>query len=265
MKRPPEDALDVSTNHLTCAERWEKSFEQRECKEGCLDSGVTDEGVFEVRISGDSSEDNLTSNGVGSDTDEESAGRPQELQDVMKVMSVSTWVRSVLGARGDESSAVTGETETVLGVKRRDGDSPASYSATSEKESTMAGREDVQASQKEMHVRASVRMESQVEDRLAEDGITELDKTYISVARVLTTEGSEVAGDPWVDHYKHPANKIGLKEYAKELAFLPDFTEDSNTTIDYGAPNVKNSCLTTDQQERLVATLKKNERILIAS
>ncbi|ETO80796.1 hypothetical protein F444_04778, partial [Phytophthora nicotianae P1976] len=181
MKRSPEDTLDVSTDRLTY------------------------ENVFEVRISGDSSEGNSASNGVGSDADEESAGRPQELQEVMKVMSASTWVRSVL------------------------------------------------------------RMESPVEDRLAEDAITELDKTYMSVARVLTTEGSEVAGEPRVDHYEHPASKIGLEDYAKELAFLPDFMEDSNTTIDYGAPNVTNSCLTTDQQERLVATLKKNERILIAS
>ncbi|ETO99562.1 hypothetical protein F441_23022, partial [Phytophthora nicotianae CJ01A1] len=265
MKRSPEDALDISTDRLTCAERWEKILEQRECNEGFLDSGMTDEDVFEVRISGDSSEDSSTSDGDGNGANEESAGRPQELQDVMKAMSASTWVRSVCGARGDESSAVLGEAKTVSGDKRRDSDSSASYSATSEKESIMAGREDVQASQKETHVRASVRMESQVEDRLAEDAITELDKTYMSVARVLTTEGSEVAGDPGVDHYEHSANKIGLEDYAKELAFLPDFTEDSNTTIDYGAPNVKNSCLTTDQQERLVATLKKNERILIAS
>ncbi|ETL41614.1 hypothetical protein L916_07450, partial [Phytophthora nicotianae] len=59
--------------------------------------------------------------------------------------------------------------------------------------------------------------------------------------------------------------RFGLEDYAKQLAFLPDFTEDSNTIIDYGVPNVKNLCLTTDQQERLVATLKKSERILIAS
>ncbi|ETI38116.1 hypothetical protein F443_16071, partial [Phytophthora nicotianae P1569] len=246
MKRSPEDALDASTDHLTCAECWEKVLEQRESDGGRLDSGVTDEDVFEARISRDASEGSSASNGAGSDADEESAGRPQELQDVMKVISASTWVRSVLGARNEESSAVTGETET-------------------RKTSTMAGREEVQASQKEMHARASVRMESHVEDRLAEDAITELDKTYISVARVLTTEGSEVAGDPGVGHYEHPANKIGLEDYAKELAFLPDFTEDSNTTIDYGAPNAKNSRLTTDQQERLVATLRKNERIIIAS
>ncbi|ETO58903.1 hypothetical protein F444_22721, partial [Phytophthora nicotianae P1976] len=246
MKRSPEDALDASTDHLTCAECWEKVLEQRESDGGRLDSGVTDEDVFEARISRDASEGSSASNGAGSDADEESAGRPQELQDVVKVISASTWVRSVLGARNEESSAVTGETET-------------------RKTSTMAGREEVQASQKEMHARASVRMESHVEDRLAEDAITELDKTYISVARVLTTEGSEVAGDPGVGHYEHPANKIGLEDYAKELAFLPDFTEDSNTTIDYGAPNAKNSRLTTDQQERLVATLRKNERIIIAS
>ncbi|ETP45982.1 hypothetical protein F442_07710 [Phytophthora nicotianae P10297] len=59
--------------------------------------------------------------------------------------------------------------------------------------------------------------------------------------------------------------RFGLEDYAKQLAFLPDFTEDSSTIIDYGVPNVKNLCLTTDQQERLVATLKKSERILIAS
>ncbi|ETN09248.1 hypothetical protein PPTG_22937, partial [Phytophthora nicotianae INRA-310] len=57
-------------------------------------------------------------------------------------MSVSTWVRSVCGSRRDESSAVPGEAETVLGVKRRNSDFTASYSATSETESTVAGREE---------------------------------------------------------------------------------------------------------------------------
>ncbi|ETM30523.1 hypothetical protein L914_21801, partial [Phytophthora nicotianae] len=55
MKRSPEDALDVSTDRLTCAERWEKILEQRERDGGRLDSEVTDENSFEVRFSGDSS------------------------------------------------------------------------------------------------------------------------------------------------------------------------------------------------------------------
>ncbi|ETP36041.1 hypothetical protein F442_15921 [Phytophthora nicotianae P10297] len=79
MKRPPEDALDVSTDHLTCAERWKKILEQRECNEGCLETGVTDEDALEVRISGDSSEGSPASDGDGNGANEESAGRPQEL------------------------------------------------------------------------------------------------------------------------------------------------------------------------------------------
>ncbi|ETL77380.1 hypothetical protein L917_21680 [Phytophthora nicotianae] len=105
-------------------------------------------------------------------------------------------------------------------------------------EGRTAGREEVHASLKEMQTRASVRVESEVEAKSTKEAV--LDKTYMLVARVLTTEENEAVGDPGVDHYEHPANKIGLEDYAKELAFLPDFTEDSNTTINYEAPNVKN-------------------------
>ncbi|KAI9986075.1 hypothetical protein PInf_024930 [Phytophthora infestans] len=49
------------------------------------------------------------------------------------------------------------------------------------------------------------------------------------------------------------------------LAFLPDLTEEINTTIDYTASNVTDPQLSTDRRERLVATLKNHEHILIAS
>ncbi|KAG3069725.1 hypothetical protein PI124_g21477 [Phytophthora idaei] len=68
-----------------------------------------------------------------------------------------------------------------------------------------------------------------------------------------------------MDHYEHRANKIGLEDYAKELAFLPDFTEEFNTTIDHDSPNVTDPALLTDRQERLITTLKTHERIMIAS
>ncbi|ETO99649.1 hypothetical protein F441_22935 [Phytophthora nicotianae CJ01A1] len=136
-------------------------------------------------------------------------------------MNASTRVQPVPVAEDDASSAVTGETKTVSGVKLRDRDSSVSCIATSEREDTTTSREKVQASQKEMYTRASVRVESQVEAKSAEQAMTLLDKTYVSVARVLTTEGNEVAGDPGVDLYEHPANKIGLEDYARELAFPP--------------------------------------------
>ncbi|KAG2990131.1 hypothetical protein PC121_g12506 [Phytophthora cactorum] len=98
-----------------------------------------------------------------------------------------------------------------------------------------------------------------------EDAIVTLESTYVSVARVLTTEGNKASDNTRADHYEHPASKIGFEDYAKELAFLPDFTEESNTTIDYSSPNVTDPRLSTDRQERLIATLKTHEHIMIAS
>ncbi|ETP45983.1 hypothetical protein F442_07711 [Phytophthora nicotianae P10297] len=119
MKRSPEDALDVSADRLACAGRWEKILEQRERDEA--------------------------SDSDDSDANEESAGRPQELQGIKKVMNTSAWVQSVSGAEGDASSSVTGETKTVSDVKCRDSGSSASYFATSEREGTTTGREEVHA------------------------------------------------------------------------------------------------------------------------
>ncbi|KAG4046776.1 hypothetical protein PC123_g17860 [Phytophthora cactorum] len=98
-----------------------------------------------------------------------------------------------------------------------------------------------------------------------EDAIVTLESTYVSVVRVLTTEGNEASDNTRMDHYEHPASKIGLKDYAKELAFLPDFTEEFNTTIDYDSPKVTDRRLSTDWKERLIASLKTHEHIMIAS
>ncbi|KAG3181215.1 hypothetical protein PC128_g15232 [Phytophthora cactorum] len=98
-----------------------------------------------------------------------------------------------------------------------------------------------------------------------EDAIVTLESTYVSVARVLTTEGNEALDNTRAGHYEHLAGKFGLEDYAKELAFLPDFTEESNTTIGYGSSNVTDPRLSTDRQECLIATLKTHEHIMIAS
>ncbi|ETO58944.1 hypothetical protein F444_22678, partial [Phytophthora nicotianae P1976] len=110
----------------------EKILEQRECKEGCLDSGVTDEDVFEVRISGDSLDGGSASDGDGGDANEESARCPQELQGITEVMNTATWVQLVSGVGDDSSSTMTRETTIVSDRNRPSGDSSASYIATSE-------------------------------------------------------------------------------------------------------------------------------------
>ncbi|ETI30192.1 hypothetical protein F443_22689, partial [Phytophthora nicotianae P1569] len=94
MKRPPEDALDVSTDRLICAEGWEKILGQRVYNEDRLDSGVKDEDLFEAQLSGDSSDSGSASDGDGGDSNEESTGCSQELQGITEVMNASTRVQS---------------------------------------------------------------------------------------------------------------------------------------------------------------------------
>ncbi|KAG4036194.1 hypothetical protein PC123_g28237 [Phytophthora cactorum] len=84
----------------------------------------------------------------------------------------------------------------------------------------------------------SVRSTPTVNAMKTEEAIVTLESTYVSVARVLTTEGNEASNNSRMGHYEYPANNVGVEDYAKELAFLPDFTEESNTAIDYDSPNV---------------------------
>ncbi|KAI9996265.1 hypothetical protein PInf_013648 [Phytophthora infestans] len=104
---------------------------------------------------------------------------------------------------------------------------------------------------REMGPVPSVQLKADVGFESREESVATLDETYISNARN--------------DFCEHPANNIGLEDYAKELTFLPDLTEEINTTIDYNASNVAEPQLSTDRRERLVVTLKNHEHILIAS
>ncbi|KAE8978271.1 hypothetical protein PF011_g23314 [Phytophthora fragariae] len=90
----------------------------------------------------------------------------------------------------------------------------------------------------------------------------------------LSTSRSWLGGSPetvadadWGtnDTAEHLPNEIELTDYAHELAFLPDLTEPSSTTLDYSGPNVQNIDLQTDQQAKLVAVLQQREEIMIAS
>ncbi|GMF40262.1 unnamed protein product [Phytophthora lilii] len=92
-----------------------------------------------------------------------------------------------------------------------------------------------------------------------------LENTFISVIRVLTTEGNEANNSSADNSFEHLAAEIGLEDYAHELAFLPDLTETSAAELDFSAPNVQNPELTTDQQERLVGVLEKHQGIMISS
>ncbi|KAG3076149.1 hypothetical protein PI125_g21587 [Phytophthora idaei] len=96
------------------------------------------------------------------------------------------------------------------------------------------------------------------------DAVAELDTTFVSAMRESVAEETQdpVEGDAT---YEYPADDAGLEDYAHELAFLPDLTETSPTTLDYSAPNVHGDEHTSDEQSRLVAMLRSHEETMIAS
>ncbi|GMF47194.1 unnamed protein product [Phytophthora fragariaefolia] len=95
-----------------------------------------------------------------------------------------------------------------------------------------------------------------------DNSIDVLEQTFVSVVRVLTTEGTDRGND---NSYEHVAAEFELEDYAKELAFLPDLTEPAETMLDYTADNVRNPELSAEQQASLIAVLKNHDKIMIAS
>ncbi|OWZ04562.1 hypothetical protein PHMEG_00023517 [Phytophthora megakarya] len=100
-------------------------------------------------------------------------------------------------------------------------------------------------------------------EKTPEESLVDLERTFVCVMHVLSTEGRNEASDD--DYDEHEANYISLERYAQELAFLPDVTEPSVTVLDYEGSNVKNPALGEEQQQRLVEMVKSHESIMISS
>ncbi|KAE9310885.1 hypothetical protein PF008_g20344 [Phytophthora fragariae] len=83
-----------------------------------------------------------------------------------------------------------------------------------------------------------------------------LEAVYVSVMAGSSPETVDDADWDTNDTAEHLPNEIELTDYAHELAFLPDLTEPSSTTLDYSGPNIQNTDLQTDQQAKLVAVLQ---------
>ncbi|GMF19432.1 unnamed protein product [Phytophthora fragariaefolia] len=64
---------------------------------------------------------------------------------------------------------------------------------------------------------------------------------------------------------EHPGNDIEFEDYGRELAFLPDLTEATSTTLNYTGPHVWHPSLSVEQQDRVVKVLKSHKRMMILS
>ncbi|GMF41156.1 unnamed protein product [Phytophthora fragariaefolia] len=85
-----------------------------------------------------------------------------------------------------------------------------------------------------------------------DNSIDVLEHTFVSVVRVLTTEGTDRGDD---NSYEHVAAEFELEDYEKELAFLSDLTEPAETKLDYSANNVQSPELSAEQQASLIAVM----------
>ncbi|POM77675.1 Reverse transcriptase, partial [Phytophthora palmivora] len=66
-------------------------------------------------------------------------------------------------------------------------------------------------------------------------------------------------------HFERKGETLHLEDYAHELAFLPDLSEEVPIELDYNGTNVKCSAHTPEQATRLTELLKRNEQIMISS
>ncbi|ETI30393.1 hypothetical protein F443_22486, partial [Phytophthora nicotianae P1569] len=125
-------------------------------------------------------------------------------------MNSATWVQLVSGVGDDASSTMTWETTIVSDGNRPSGDSSASYIATSENEGTTTVPEAIHASLKVLDTVVSVHLGPEVKVTRAEEAVVTLDKGYISVAHVLTTEENDILDDTGWDYVKLPRDYRGF-------------------------------------------------------
>ncbi|POM80690.1 Hypothetical protein PHPALM_1444 [Phytophthora palmivora] len=85
-------------------------------------------------------------------------------------------------------------------------------------------------------------------------------------ATASASDGEPVAeSDHRFTHFKRKGETLHLEDYAHELAFLPDLSEEVPIKLDYNGTNVKCSAHTPEQATRLTELLKRNEQIMISS
>ncbi|GMF17553.1 unnamed protein product [Phytophthora fragariaefolia] len=95
-------------------------------------------------------------------------------------------------------------------------------------------------------------MDDEITDSTTDDPLADLHLRYAASANALINDMDGGNGD----EFEYEGNEIHFKDYARELAFLPDLTVPASTILDYSAPNVKNSTLDPIAQRHLPPVVK---------
>ncbi|POM70810.1 Hypothetical protein PHPALM_12701 [Phytophthora palmivora] len=88
---------------------------------------------------------------------------------------------------------------------------------------------------------------------------------FLAAAASASDDELVAESDHRFTHFERKGETLHLEDYAHELAFLPDLSEEVPIELDYNGTNVKCSAHTPEQATRLTELLKRNEQIMISS
>ncbi|POM66877.1 Hypothetical protein PHPALM_17196 [Phytophthora palmivora] len=88
---------------------------------------------------------------------------------------------------------------------------------------------------------------------------------YLAAAASTSDDEPVAESDHRFTDFERKGEALHLEDYAHELAFLPDLSEEVPIELDYKGTNVICSAHTPEQATRLTELLKRNEQIMISS
>ncbi|POM81066.1 Hypothetical protein PHPALM_1022 [Phytophthora palmivora] len=101
-------------------------------------------------------------------------------------------------------------------------------------------------------------------DAMANDPEEDMRLRFLAAA-ASASDGEPVAeSDHRFTHFEREEETLHLGDYAHELAFLPDLSEEVPIELAYNGVNVKCSAHTPEQTPRLIELLKRKEKIMIS-
>ncbi|POM61379.1 hypothetical protein PHPALM_29615, partial [Phytophthora palmivora] len=103
------------------------------------------------------------------------------------------------------------------------------------------------------------------DDAMAADPEEDLRLRFLAAAASACEDKPGAESDHRFNHFEKKGETLHLEDYAHELAFLRDLSEELPIELDYNGVNVKCSAHTPERATRLTELLKRNEQIMISS
>ncbi|POM78676.1 LOW QUALITY PROTEIN: Hypothetical protein PHPALM_3771 [Phytophthora palmivora] len=178
------------------------------------------------------------SKGIYSDDQEGLA----ELEGINSAMEPPSECRNQQGVMGEERDAESHQTQLDMSETRSEGQTDSASEYNDDSDGLEATNE-----------------------ALANNPEEDLRLRFLAAAASASDDEPVAESDHRFTHFERKGETLHLEDYAHELAFLPDLSEEVPIELDYNGVNVKSTSHTPEQATRLTELLKRNEKIMISS